>query len=87
MKKQQLGFPSMKEVDVKQAITVLYTDGKMTQTAIAAELNCTQANVHYHLNNTATTSRAPARLVAHIKAAFERRNLAVPMCDLPVGAI
>ncbi|MEJ7804312.1 MAG: winged helix-turn-helix transcriptional regulator [Telluria sp.] len=77
----------MKEVDVKQAITVLYKDGKMTQTEIAAELNCTQANVHYHLNNTAATSRAPARLVERIKATFEQRGLTIPMCVVPTGAM
>ena len=77
----------MKEVDVKQAIATLYSQGRMTQSEIAAELSCTQANVHYHLNSTALNSRAPARLVERIKAAFERRSLSVPMCDSPVGAI
>lgn len=71
----------MNEVDVKQALSTLYDGGNMTQQAIAAELGCTQANVHYHLNNKAKTSRAPAVLVERIKAAFQRRNMAVPMCE------
>jgi DNA-binding MarR family transcriptional regulator len=75
----------MKEVDVKQALSTLYDDGRMTQQAIAAELGCTQANVHYHLNNTAKKSRAPAVLVERIKVAFARRNLVVPMCAPAVG--
>jgi len=69
----------MSEVDVKQAVTILYDDCKMTQAEIASELGCTQPNVYYHLNNTAKISRAPAVLVERIRAAFARRNLEVPM--------
>ena len=71
----------MREVDVKQAICTLYNNGRLTQKELATELGCTQANVHYHLNNTAKRSRAPAVLVERIKAAFQQRNMAVPMCE------
>lgn len=77
----------MKVVDVKQALSTLHADAKMTQQQIAAELGCTQANVHYHLNSTAKRSRAPAVLVERIKAAFARRSMAVPMVAQPVGAV
>jgi len=75
----------MKVVDVKQAIATL--SSKMTQAEIAAELKCTQANVSYHLNNTAKNPCTSAILVERIKAAFASRNLVVPMRAVEVEAI
>lgn len=77
----------MKVVDVKKAIATLHQEAKMTQTEIASELKCTQANVHYHLNNTAKNPSASAVLVERIKTAFAARNLELPMCEAPEGVI
>lgn len=77
----------MKVVDVKKAIATLHHEVKMTQTEIAGELKCTQANVHYHLNNSAKNPSASAVLVERIKVVFASRNLALPMCDAPAGVI
>jgi hypothetical protein len=77
----------MNVVNVKLALSTLHTGAKMTQQQIAAELGCTQGNVHYHMNSNSQNSRKPIGLVEGIKAAFARRSMDVPMVTSPVGAL
>ncbi len=76
----------MTEINVKQALAALVAGARLTQEQIAAELGCTQENVHYHLHNKARRPRTPFSLAVRVQRLVEKHRIAVPGLTTRAGA-
>jgi predicted transcriptional regulator len=70
----------------KARLKALIAIAGMTQSGIAEALGCTQANIHYHLNNKASNPRTPASLVERVTALESQHQAVLSNCKL-VGAV